>query len=444
MIIDYAIAIISIVSSFTAAIIGIRFYLRFGRRSSQWGWLLLTVAAISLAISEIFDIYATFQNRGLTEIADIFAIVTEITLTLGFFRMFNLEIVNDKKNQQKLTEKLNYSNELLSASNELTSSLHAHETLKILLQRTLSLTGSDVVILYLNNKIAGYPSQYLSLNRFSNEISTHERELGPLTKTIISSKVPLILEDSINEHNSQNKTIPENIAALYGFPLIENDDVLGVLFVIYKTSHKLSEIEKSIILSLSDHGALALRNASLFEEVQELSRTDGLTGLANRREFDRNLDLEIKRAHRYNNALSLVVSDVDNFKHINDTYSHSAGDSALVFLADLIRKHMRTTDSAYRFGGDELAIILPNTEPEQAVQFTERLCQNIHEANFIWEGNKIPLSCSFGISGNSSALLSESYKDLFKEADSALYEAKKNRNMVVKFETDRNIREVVL
>jgi len=436
MIIDYAIAIISIISSFTAAIIGIRFYLRFGRRTSQWGWLLMTISAISLAISEIFDIFATFQNRGLTGIADFFAILTEVTLTLGFFRMFNREIVSDKKIQQKLTEKLNNSNELLSAATEMTSNLHTNVTLKTLLQRTLSLTGGDLVVLYLNNQNTGYSNEYLSLNRLSEEIVTHEIELGPLTKTIILTGEPLFIEEGSNNAVSLNPQFSEKIASLYGFPLSDNNEILGVLFVAFNKPHKLLESEKSLLMSLTEHGTLALRNASLFEQVQKLSRTDGLTGLANRREFDRNLDLEVKRAHRYNNALSLVVSDVDNFKQINDTYSHSAGDSALVFLADLVRQHMRTTDSAYRFGGDEMAIILPNTEPKQAVQLADRLCENINNANFIWEGNTIALSCSFGISGDMGNKLTESYLDLFKEADAALYQAKRKRNMVVRFETD--------
>lgn len=436
LIIDYAIAIISIISSFTAAIIGIRFYLRFGRRTSQWGWLLMTISAISLAISEIFDIYATFQNHGLTGIADFFAILTEITLTLGFFRMFNHEIVKDKKIQQKLTEKLINSDELLSAATEMTSNLHTSVTLKTLLKRTLSLTGGDLAVLYLNNHDAGFSNEYLSLNQTSEDVVTHDIELGPLTKTIISTGEPLVFDEGPNNLISNNSRVSEKIASLYGFPLSDNNEILGVLFVAFNNPHKLLESEKSLLMSLTEHGTLALRNATLFEQVQLLSRTDGLTGLANRREFDRNLELEVKRAHRYNNALSLVVSDVDNFKQINDTYSHSAGDSALIFLADLVRQHMRTTDSAYRFGGDELAIILPNTEPKHAIKLADRLCKNINNANFIWEGNTIPLSCSFGISGNIGNKLTESYLDLFKEADSALYEAKKKRNMVVKFETE--------
>ena len=152
---------------------------------------------------------------------------------------------------------------------------------------------------------------------------------------------------------------------------------------------------------------------------------DQLTGLANRRSFDHGISVEIERSTRYGSPLSMILMDIDHFKAVNDEYGHSVGDQILSQLAWIVSSHIRTTDTAARWGGEELAILMPESDQEEAARVAESLRRRIEDHVFV---NGIRLTMSFGV----AQWLKLGSKSLwFKRTDRALYRAKRNgRNQV--------------
>jgi diguanylate cyclase (GGDEF)-like protein len=153
-----------------------------------------------------------------------------------------------------------------------------------------------------------------------------------------------------------------------------------------------------------------------------------MTGLLNRREFLSQVETEWQRCQRHQRPLSLVSLDIDNFKSINDNYGHNAGDEAIILIAKLCNGAKRASDIAGRLGGEEFAILLPETKIAEAFTFAERLRTIIAtETHGIIDGN-VSTTVSIGLSITPEAA---SISEFFKQADTALYEAKRTgRNRV--------------
>jgi two-component system cell cycle response regulator len=131
-----------------------------------------------------------------------------------------------------------------------------------------------------------------------------------------------------------------------------------------------------MLIQFAGHAALALRNARLLAERERLAAIDGLTGLANRREFDQVLAREVNRAERTGEPLSLVVFDVDHFKAVNDTRGHLGGDEVLRSIADVLAEAVREMDLVARYGGEEFAVVLPRCDQHDAIRVIERITAN--------------------------------------------------------------------
>lgn len=161
---------------------------------------------------------------------------------------------------------------------------------------------------------------------------------------------------------------------------------------------------------------------------RELSITDSLTKLYNSRHFFRQLRQEIERAKRYEEPLSLILLDIDNFKGYNDTYGHLEGDRVLAVLAEVIRANLRVADSAYRYGGEEFTVILPETEGENALPVAERLRKSFEETVLSpLPRTEVHMTVSVGVT---QYIPGEDDSVFIKRADSAMYTAKtsgKNR-----------------
>jgi diguanylate cyclase (GGDEF)-like protein len=157
---------------------------------------------------------------------------------------------------------------------------------------------------------------------------------------------------------------------------------------------------------------------------------DGLTKAFNRKYFLTRLDTELAYARRHASPLSLVMLDVDHFKKINDTYGHVAGDGVLVMLAQLVMKTIRSEDVFARYGGEEFAIILPEIDKHNALQFGEKIRRITEKAVFRFEDTEIPVTVSVGIATLTPEI--QELTDFIKVADDQLYSAKAaGRNRVV-------------
>ncbi len=165
-------------------------------------------------------------------------------------------------------------------------------------------------------------------------------------------------------------------------------------------------------------------------QLKELSQTDALTGLANRRRLMDILAVEFERSRRNDTPFSLLMIDLDHFKRINDTYGHQEGDVVLRSLAQLMLSHLRQYDTAARFGGEEFSLVLPETDRVEAAGVAERMRKEIANLSFSGEIAKLKITASIGVATSPNPNIGHA-EDFLRAADDALYEAKNNgRNRV--------------
>lgn len=195
-----------------------------------------------------------------------------------------------------------------------------------------------------------------------------------------------------------------------------------------------TELEKGDIIKL---GSIALKflpkgdtERLTYDKLHEEANTDGLTKCYNKTYFNNKLDLEVKKSKVTGAPLSLIIFDLDHFKHLNDNYGHDAGDFVLKEMADLLRDNgIRKGDVFARYGGEEFVVLLPNTNLKQAFEIAERLRKLVECHKFMYEGQKLPVTASIGVADYRHGI--ETGTDLFKRADSAVYKSKQGgRNQV--------------
>ena len=164
--------------------------------------------------------------------------------------------------------------------------------------------------------------------------------------------------------------------------------------------------------------------------LSDLVRTDGLTGVLNRRCFDELLTTEAIRAGRYKTPFSIILTDIDHFKAVNDTYGHPAGDAVLRNVSRVLAALVRKVDSVARFGGEEFVLLLPETGRDGARILAERLRSHVEALSHPFEGQTLSVTASFGVS-TYEAGTNATAEELIKSADEALYRAKnRGRNRV--------------
>ena len=169
------------------------------------------------------------------------------------------------------------------------------------------------------------------------------------------------------------------------------------------------------------------------DKLGKLSITDGLSGLYNYRYLIHSLDSELKRAIRYHRTLALLLMDIDYFKSLNDTYGHLCGDYVIKTVAKLLKSSVRATDVVARYGGDELAVMLIETNPKNALEIAEKLKQEIGSHIFQWQTKELSVNVSIGLA-TAPAPGIQQVSHLIEAADRALYQAKRSgRNAVVVF-----------
>jgi diguanylate cyclase (GGDEF)-like protein len=202
---------------------------------------------------------------------------------------------------------------------------------------------------------------------------------------------------------------PEAIVCL---PLLARSELLGALSLYRAGFEGFTGSEFELIRHFSEVAALALANARSQAELEALARTDDLTGLANRRHLNEQLERELKRATHLRRPLSLLLLDLDDFKQINDSQGHHAGDIALRRIAEILSRSLRQHDLAARLGGDEFALLLPNTDNDQAHTVSRRLVEGVVARTGVHISTGIATFASNGVT------------DLLRVADHNLYESK--------------------
>jgi diguanylate cyclase (GGDEF)-like protein len=212
-------------------------------------------------------------------------------------------------------------------------------------------------------------------------------------------------------------------------PLASHGDVAGLLVVATPPGEKLREQKRRALDVLADIAGTAIGGAKLFFTVEQRATTDGLTGLVNRRTLDEKLNQAIARAGRSQRPLAVILCDIDHFKSVNDTYGHAAGDQVLVGVAKAIAGCARQTDVVARYGGEELCVVLEDTDADGGVRLAERMRLAIKALRFETDKGPLSVTTSFGV-----ALLAHGDDALAvrERADAGLYRAKRGgRDRVV-------------
>ena len=213
------------------------------------------------------------------------------------------------------------------------------------------------------------------------------------------------------------------------FPLVVGGRVAGVIAVVDDAwdDEDTAQVD-SVLEALARFAAVALSAAEVHARTLEQARSDALTGLRNRRSLDAELPVEVQRARRYDRPVSVALLDVDHFKHVNDTARHAAGDEWLRLVAGILQERLRGSDAAYGYGGEELVLLLPETDEEAATIVAERLREAVAAA--VGPAAYPHVTVSIGAATATYAMAGAS--DLLAAADTALYAAKRGgRDRVV-------------
>ncbi|WAJ69546.1 GGDEF domain-containing protein [Catenovulum adriaticum] len=191
-------------------------------------------------------------------------------------------------------------------------------------------------------------------------------------------------------------------------------------YITYSAYREIGPNQAKILHHMQTKLAQPVFNAVQFNLLQQQALKDYLTGLGNRASFDEQIEIAIQRCHRSHAGISLLLLDLDNFKFANDTFGHAEGDKVLQAFADIITHSVRRTDIAFRFGGDEFAVILDTDNPDIAIQVKQRV-QNMVARSLIMSNTSV--SCSIGFAHWQQT---DTSKQLFMRADQALYQNKSN------------------
>ena len=251
---------------------------------------------------------------------------------------------------------------------------------------------------------------------------------GGLTDTVATQGKTIVIERVDTHPLYQDTAWVKNgwRGSIIGLPLKAGEELVGVMNIAYKTRQKFNDDRLRVLGLLGDQAAIAIMNARLHDLVKHQATTDPLTGLSNRRAFNEHLDDEIRRSSRYNHPFVLLIMDLDGFKAINDTYGHPTGDLTLQRVAVCLQNSIRDTDFLARYGGDEFAIILPETKKAQAFSLVAKIAEALTRCDMPWTstGNPHKMSLSVGIASFPDDAREE--QSLVASADADLYRHKQN------------------
>jgi diguanylate cyclase (GGDEF)-like protein len=222
---------------------------------------------------------------------------------------------------------------------------------------------------------------------------------------------------------------PTMVRSLIIVPLKLGKKIKGIISAQSYRPDAFTEEDKETLELLAAHAVIALENARLFSEVQELAITDSLTHIYNRRQFFELADQEFDRSRRYERPFSIIMFDIDLFKKVNDTFGHSVGDVVLQRIADICKGALRDVDIIARYGGEEFVILLPETTATEAQLMAERLRQLVARTTMEINSIKINITLSFGVVEVDQSI--RNIEELLDRSDQALYYSKRSgRNCV--------------
>lgn len=245
-----------------------------------------------------------------------------------------------------------------------------------------------------------------------------------LTQTVVKAGKQIVIED-VSIHPIYKEAPKDWSGSIIGAPLKFKGEIMGVMNLSRNVAGRFSRSELRLISLLADQAAMAIFNARLYKQLAQMANTDSVTGLPNRRALDERLQEECRLAEQTGLPFSVVMMDLDGFKAVNDTFGHNLGDELLYSLFNFLAQRMRGSDFLARYGGDELTLVMRNTDLDAAVSVTKKVIDLMNEYRFPFPKEaEMKLGITAGIAIYPTHANNPS--DMIRAADSALYYAKKH------------------
>jgi diguanylate cyclase (GGDEF)-like protein len=246
---------------------------------------------------------------------------------------------------------------------------------------------------------------------------------GPTSRAILSKAPVLYNQDSRNIPGVQMYGNPERVVqSVLVVPIMLQEQVIGAISAQSYQTEAFTDEHVQLLSTIANQAAIALDNAQLYERTLKLAMTDGMTGLANARSLHESITRLVALAAEQSGSVSLAMIDSDSLKQINDRFGHLAGDEHICRLGEVIRDSVRAGDIVARYGGDEFAVLLPNTLSEEARAIAARILQAIRELEYRVGVATVRVTASAGIASYPQDAINA--EGLLRAADTAMYAAK--------------------
>jgi diguanylate cyclase (GGDEF)-like protein len=340
--------------------------------------------------------------------------------------------------REALEKQINALQELIEVARSVASTLDLDSVLQAILISAMHFAAAPAgsVALYDSRKReltlhahAGLSADFIKKERW-------EVTPGGLTEQALNAGEILFVEDTGQTTFFKNPiALKEGIRSLICIPLKVNDGIVGVLYLDDFVPRQFDREKMKLLAILASFAAMAIFNAKLHSRTKIMAITDGLTGLHNHRYFQQMFKLELGRAKRYRKPLSLIMLDVDDFKKFNDAFGHATGDQILTIIGDIITRTLRRVDYAFRYGGEEFVVLLPETRLDSALQVAERLRERIANETAEAKHLKAPRGVTVSTGVVTYPDNGSTREKLFTLVDGLLYRAKeegKNRVYFIK------------
>lgn len=387
-------------------------------------WRDLRLVLFSLfVVSVLYGVFAYFRLFGLQTQIDIeqFPTLALCFMVSIFYVFLDERLKSDARLSKEVFEEKRIAEIMLEITRALASSLRTGEILYIIVSKLREVVDA-IECSIVRIEPGGNTGTILATSQdpTTRDVTIDLSDYPELIAAYKSQRTLLIpdVRKDLRVAASQSSRAASTRSVL-AVPMIFQQSVLGVIGLRMDRNLEMSERTIQFFEVVASASANALRNAQLFEEVEHLSRTDFLTGLPNHRYFQLTLSIELGRAERYDQPLSLLIVDLDYLKVVNDRFGHPMGDFVIRTAADRIRSTCREIDVAARYGGEEFVVILPGTALAGAVYAAERIREKISESEVPGVGR---ITASIGIANYPVNAVTK--EDLVSVADQALYTAK--------------------
>ena len=248
-----------------------------------------------------------------------------------------------------------------------------------------------------------------------------------LVSMVVQNRFPLPYK---GEYDPQHQVVLgkrfawPKLPSLLVLPLVLHGRPLGTLILGAKRRSAFGDSVRPTLEVLASHLAVSLSNARMVAKLETMATTDGMTGLLNKRAMLEAAHEKVVSATRFGRKLSVLVTDIDFFKKVNDTYGHDVGDVVIKGLGEILKRQKRTTDIVARFGGEEFVVLIEQTDEAGAMLLAERIREEVEKTTFATENGPLNVTCSIGVATFPEA--GKSWEALFKAADEALYVSKRS------------------